>query len=719
MTVLDVRNLSVDYLTEAGTALHAVEDVSFRLEQGCSLGLVGESGCGKTTAMMSLLRLLPEEGRIVQGQLLLDGQDLLQYSEAEMRQVRWHAMSMVFQGAMNALNPVRTIESQIVEALQLHGVEGQTQTARGRAGELLEMVGIPARRARDYPHQYSGGMRQRAVIAMALACNPRVLIADEPTTALDVMIQAQILELLEQLQTELNLALVVVTHDLGMVAEVCGDVLVMYGGRVAEVASSDEIFNNPQHPYTQRLLEAFPDVEDPGSSLASIPGNPPRLDDLPPGCRFEPRCHCRLEICTTTPPPLFEASPGHWVGCYLVEAASRVGGIPVPRLSQVVSAGQEAPPAPVELDGSPQVDRESSKPSNGGSPILRVEDLHKYFPLSRGVVGALTRQPRRYVRAVDGVSVTLSKGEILALVGESGSGKTTVGMNVLGLQLPTRGRVLLEGYDVAEWAHGREPSLQADPSGLAVEAKLGLADLSRRRRVMLLRERAQMIFQDPYESLNPRQTVFDIVAEPLKIHHLASSGEEQEGRVRNALEDCGLAPADHFWDRCPAELSGGQRQRVVIAGALVLEPELLVADEPVSMLDVSIRAEILSLLHSLRDGRGITILYTTHDLATAGYFTDRMAVMYLGRIVELGPTVEVLREPQHPYTRALISVVPVPNPRRRRKRTILEGEIPDPIDIPVGCRFHPRCPDATDACTETDPQLHRVAPGHKVACIRV
>jgi len=318
MSILDVRDLSVDYLTEDGVALHAVENLSLRVERGCSLGLVGESGCGKTTVMMGLLRLLPEEGRIVNGQVLFDGKDLLQRSEAEMRKVRWREISMVFQGAMNALNPVRTIESQIVEALLLHHIVNDGQAARRRAGELLELVGIPATRGSQYPHQYSGGMRQRAVIAMALACNPRVLIADEPTTALDVMIQAQILELLERLQADLNLALVLVTHDLGMVAEMCADVLVMYGGVAAEYASSDVIFNNPQHPYTQRLLQAFPDLEEPGSTLASIPGTPPRLDDLPPGCRFEPRCQCewREAICAHRPPPLVEIEPGHRVACH-------------------------------------------------------------------------------------------------------------------------------------------------------------------------------------------------------------------------------------------------------------------------------------------------------------------------------------------------------------------------------------------------------------------
>jgi oligopeptide/dipeptide ABC transporter ATP-binding protein len=344
-------------------------------------------------------------------------------------------------------------------------------------------------------------------------------------------------------------------------------------------------------------------------------------------------------------------------------------------------------------------------------PILQVRDLYKYFSIPRRWWETLKRQPHRYVRAVDGVSFGVQKGEILALVGESGSGKTTVGMNVLGLQLPTRGHVLFDGYDVSEWTRGHGVSLEANGGELAA--------LRGRARQLLLRRRAQMVFQDPYESLNPRQRIFDIVAEPLEIQHLVRSREEKAERVRTALELCGLAPAEHFWGRFPAGLSGGQRQRVVIASALALEPRLLVADEPVSMLDVSIRAEILGLLRTLREERGITILYTTHDLATAGYFTDRMAVMYLGRVVEIGPTVEVLSQPRHPYTRALLSVVPAPNPRRRRQRVILRGEIPNPIDLPTGCRFHPRCPLAAPECHATDPQLHPVSPNHEVACILV
>ncbi len=319
MATLELEDLTVNYLADGGSALQAASSISFSIEQGKSLGLVGESGCGKTTVMLSLMRILPDAGRIVQGKILFNGKDLLQISEDDMRKVRWGGISMVFQGAMNALNPVRTVESQIVEVLHLHHITDERSVARKRAGELLELVGIPASRGRQYPHQFSGGMRQRAVIAMALACNPRILIADEPTTALDVMIQAQIIELLENLQKELNLSLIVVTHDLGLVAEMCDDVLVMYGGTLAEYASCDMIFNNPQHPYTQRLLLAFPDIAEPGAELASIPGNPPRLDALPPGCRFQPRCHIwnGEGVCTDSHPQPQELSPGHLVSCHL------------------------------------------------------------------------------------------------------------------------------------------------------------------------------------------------------------------------------------------------------------------------------------------------------------------------------------------------------------------------------------------------------------------
>jgi oligopeptide/dipeptide ABC transporter ATP-binding protein len=343
--------------------------------------------------------------------------------------------------------------------------------------------------------------------------------------------------------------------------------------------------------------------------------------------------------------------------------------------------------------------------------ILRIDNLYKHFPVKRSISERLKRRPQKVVHAIDGISFTVDRGEILALVGESGSGKTTVGMNILGLQVPTIGTIIFDGNNVAEWSQGKLTK--------KAQNDLKITQYSRRKQILELRRRAQMVFQDPYESLNPRQTIWEIVSEPLEIHNLGLSAAEKEAHVRSALEDCGLVPADHFWGRYPDGLSGGQRQRVVVAGALVLEPELLVADEPVSMLDVSIRADILALLQSLREVRNITIVYTTHDLATAGYFTDRMAVMYLGRIVEIGPTVEVLKTPRHPYTQALVSVAPAPNPRRRQKRVILEGEVPNPIDLPNGCRFHPRCPIAQKRCKKVDPPFLDVNPNHKAACLLI
>jgi oligopeptide/dipeptide ABC transporter ATP-binding protein len=344
--------------------------------------------------------------------------------------------------------------------------------------------------------------------------------------------------------------------------------------------------------------------------------------------------------------------------------------------------------------------------------LLRVENLYKHFPVSQSIFLRLMGRQAKVVHAVDNVSFSLNHGEILALVGESGSGKTTVGMNILGLQVPTKGKVIFDGVDVAYWSQGRIRDLPGQDGHR-------LANLSRREQVLLLRKRSQMIFQDPYESLDPRQKVFDIVAEPLDIHGISLSEDDRVERVRRALETSGLAPADHFWDRYPDGLSGGQRQRVVIAGALVLEPDLLIADEPVSMLDVSIRAELLNLLLEIRNKQNVAIIYTTHDLATAGIFTDRMAVMYLGRIVELGPTREVLSNPKHPYTKSLVSVLPAPNPRRQRERVILSGEVPNPIDLPTGCRFHPRCPVATDKCMKIDPEFILVTQEHQVACLHI
>ena len=534
---------------------------------------------------------------------------------------------------MNALNPVRTVEDQITEAIRLHDPGASRQAAARRAGELLERVGIGKRRAREYPHTYSGGMRQRAMIALALACDPDVIVADEPTTALDVMIQAQILELLGGIARDFGMGIILVTHDLGVVAQTCDRVVVMYGGVVAEENDAARVFAEPQHPYTQQLLRSFPDLAHPDRPLRGIPGSPPRLDAMPLGCRFAPRCPHAFERCAVERPPDYPA-----------------GGRP-----------RELLPARPGRGGSPM--------TAAAPPLLRVEDLVKAFPGRRSLTDALRGRPALPVRAVDGISFELRPGEVLALVGESGCGKTTTGNLLMGLERPTSGRVVLNGEEVGRLSRG---------------------DLRR------IRRQAQMVFQDPYESLNPRMTVARDrrrAAPRPRRRHLR---RRRAGRVEAALGAAGLTPVEAYLRRYPWELSGGQRQRVVIAAALALEPALLIADEPVSMLDVSIRAEILNLLAALAHERGIAVVMITHDLSTVAAYADRIAVMYLGRIVEQGPTRQVLRDPRHPYAQALLSVVPMPgpaaapaagHPARRDARPVADAErLSLPPALPGGVR---------------------------------
>jgi peptide/nickel transport system ATP-binding protein len=511
-----------------------------------------------------------------------------------MARLRWKEMSMIFQGAMNALNPLHTVADQIGEAVRRHEPRTGKVEIRHRVTELLERVGIPAARRSQYPHQFSGGMRQRVMIAMALACNPPVIIADEPTTALDVLNQARILELLSELRDRLGLAVLLISHDLGVIAELCETVLVLYAGMVVEYAGVDALFNQPQHPYIRQLLAAFPHIDPLSRQLAALP-----------------------EI-----------------------------------------------------------------------PLLQVNNLSKSFVLpGRGLWSK-----NRYLNAVDDVSFELKRGEILALVGESGCGKSTLLATLIGLEQAAAGTIVYAGRDVSR------------PNAAGLKA---------------LRRRVQMIFQDPYEALNPLMTVGELVAEPLRIHRQCRSADERRQRVSRALEDAGLKPAGDLTGRYPHQLSGGQRQRVVIAAALVLEPELLLADEPVSMLDVGMRTEILNLLAQLRDRRGLSVILVSHDLATAACIADRIAVMYLGRLVELGATHEVLTQPLHPYTRALLALLPVTNPRQRRPRTLLTGDLPDPTAIASGCRFQPRCPVAIERCRRHDPALTPVNADHRAACLLV
>ena len=593
MSTLGVVDLKTELHTPEG-ALRAVDGVDFEIRPGECFALVGESGCGKTMTALSILRLLPEVATITAGEVRLDGLDLLALPEAAMRAVRGKRVAMIFQEPSTALNPVLSVGRQVLEVIERHS-DLRGAGARARALELLEAVGIPdvERRYDEYPFQLSGGLRQRAMIAAALAVDPEVLLADEPTTALDVTIQAQILELLKKLQAERGMALLLITHDLGIVAQMATRVAVMYAGEIVELADRDAFLRAPQHPYSQKLFEALPGR---GGELAVIRGQVPALTTQFSGCRFVERCDFAFDRCRVEAPRLLDSG----VRCHLreTERAGPRAVLPGP------GPGLQAAEAPV---------------------LLEANDLKVHFPIRRGVF----RRTVGHVKAVDGVSLSVREGRTLALVGESGSGKTTFGKAILQLVQPTGGSVRHQG-----------------------------AELTRLSRGALKRHRAsmQIIFQDPYASLNPRMRVADILAEGMRSLGVGKDEADRTGRIDALLEQVGL-PAQSK-GRYPHEFSGGQRQRIAIARALAVEPKLIVCDEPTSALDVSVQAQILNLLKSLQDRLGLAYLFITHNLAVVEHLAHEVAVMQAGRIVEHGGAEQVLREPRHAYTRALLAAVP-------------------------------------------------------------
>ncbi len=680
--LLQVDGLRIEFLTRKEW-LPVMEDANFAVRRGKTLGLVGESGSGKTVSALAVMGLLPAKVSRVAGSIRFGQQELTTISAAELRKLRGNDIAMIFQEPMTSLNPAFSVGNQIAEQVRTH--LGVTRAVAWKiAVEMLDRVEIPraALRAEDYPHAFSGGMRQRVMIAMALSCSPKLLIADEPTTALDVTTQAQIVELLQTLQREEDMAMIFVTHDLGVIADVADDVAVMYAGQIVEQRTGGELFARPRHPYTEALLHSIPQLTPRGEPLHAIPGMVPRPDQFPAGCRFAPRCSYAQEACTVAPVPMRDNSLGE------DSTSGPVGDAPDSstlarclRQDELVLSG---PPTELEDASSPKATNVTVPSSEVEAPALVVTNLVKDFPLRSGVLRRITGT----VRAVDKVSLRIGAGTTLGLVGESGSGKSTLARLVLRLIDPTEGTIEVDGKDITSL---RGPALRQH------------------------RETMQAVFQDPYSSLDPKQSIADIVGEPLAIH-TSMSRAEREQRVVQLLAQVGLG--SHVLSRQPHEFSGGQRQRIAIARALALEPRLLVCDEPISALDVSTQSQVINLLTDLQDELGVAYLFIAHDLSVVRHLSDRITVMYLGQIVEEGDADEVYERPTHPYTAALLSSIPVPDPARQheRKRILLRGEVGEATGTEEGCRFRARCPFAMEMCAHVEPEPYRTPAGTTVRC---
>ena len=632
--LLDVDNLRTYFRVGLHQVAQAVDGISFKLEPGKTLALVGESGCGKSQTAFSIMRLIAENGFHPSGTIRFGDTNLSEQSEEAMRAIRGNDIAMIFQEPMTSLNPLYRIGNQLEEPLRLHRLL-QKGPARLRAIELLDHVGIPEpdKRIDDFPHQLSGGMKQRVMIAMALACEPQLLIADEPTTALDVTIQAQVLRLMADLQKETGMAILLITHDMGIVNQMADDVCIMYAGRIVEQGSRDQIFGNMMHPYTRRLFESIPKPGDESYLLNTIPGLVPPATDYGEGCLFADRCAHTMDVCRSHDSKFHSMERGHTVRCHLFE-----GGM--------TATAVEAEPK--ILAPKKQIGRES---------LISVQGLKTWFPVRKGVF----RRIANYVKAVDHVDLELIKGSTVALVGESGCGKTTLAESILRLNREVRGTVRFKNIDVMQ---------------------LATPELKKIRRHM------QIVFQDPFGSLSPRLRVREIIGEGLQVHFPELGPAETDEKISKVLLEVGLDPS--VADRYPHEFSGGQRQRISIARALILEPEFLALDEPTSALDVSVQAQVLNLLRELQVKHNLTYLFITHNLNVVQYIADEVAIMYLGRIVEYASAKELFKNPQHPYTESLLKAVPSLGERIPFETVV--GDVPSPLNPPAGCHFHPRCP---------------------------
>ncbi len=690
--VLQISNLETVLHTEA-TLVRAVDGLTLQVMRGETFALLGESGCGKSMTALSVMRLLPEIGEIVAGSVKLDGDDLLLLPETAMRSIRGKRISMIFQEPMLSLNPVMTVAQQIGEVLRRHfNLRGAD--ARKRIQEILNEVGIPdaSQRMNEYPFQFSGGMKQRMMIAMALAGEPELLIADEPTTALDVTIQAQVLNLMRDLQQREGMAILLITHDLGVAAEMAHRIGIMYAGEMVETATREEFFREPAHPYSRKLLASLPgrDRRRQGLRLAAISGNVPPLSREFVGCRFADRCDQAWGLCHDVAPGWTALAGEHHVRCHLFNQNPG---------SQVNEQGpKDTEPEVLTLnaeradDSNIQTASLHSEAHVSHSCLLSANDLKVYFPIRKG----LMKHVVGHVKAVDGVSLEIGVGKTLALVGESGCGKTTVGKGILQLIPLSGGSVRYNGLELV----GME-----------------------RKRLRKLRSEFQLIFQDPYSSLNPRMRIVDIIEEGMNALNVGgdskANGADQPGiansnKVDALLESVGLPP-EAKW-RYPHEFSGGQRQRIAIARALAVSPRLIVCDEPTSALDVSVQAQILNLLNELQDNLGLAYLFITHNISVVEYLADEVAVMYLGRVVERGGVDEVLIRPRHPYTQALMSAIPVIEIESKRHIIRLQGDLPSPANPPSGCHFHPRCPHVMPICRQIYPATSSFSATHTAHC---
>ena len=659
--ILDVSGISTEFRLKRSTTF-AVNNVSFSIRRGEIIGIVGESGSGKSVTQMSVLGLLDKpQGVVSAGTAVFDGVDLLApENEKMLHEIRGARIAMIFQDPMISLNPTITVGEQIAETIREHMKLSRAE-AKARAIRYMKMVNIPDAEMRydNYPFEFSGGMCQRIIIAMAMCCNPDVVVADEATTALDVTTQAQILEMLQHIVRTTNTSLIIVTHNLGIVARYADRIYVMYGGTLAETAKTDDLFYHPSHAYTIGLLNSVPRLDDnKDRMLVPIEGIPPVLKQKPDRCPFFERCPQKIPACEEGVPPARDLGDGHLTWCLN------------PKLNR----------DPVQCDII------EKKKIDWDTPVLQVEDLHMDFPLLKG---NLIKRKVGTVRAVGGVSFTLHKGETLGLVGESGCGKSTVANCIMHLLNPTSGKITINGVETTHMKESRFRKMRKD---------------------------IQLVFQDPFSSLDPKQTIGDIVGEPLKIHGLVHSKEEYTKRVEELFGLIGIST--EMMGRSPHELSGGQRQRIGIARALASDPKILVCDEPVSALDVSVQAQIMNLLENLQAKLGISYVFVAHDLSVVRHISDRIAVMYLGKIVEMADWKTLYENPKHPYTKSLLSAIPIPDPKveRGRNRQELIGEIPSAAHIPGGCSFHPRCPCAMEICKTEAPPCVTDADGHCVCC---